>query len=139
MKPQVERSVTPAIVVSVISLMFMMPAPARAEVVTLVCQDDSSGHIESGHSFTLRVDYDRKIVDLLHSDGTVFLSETATVTESDVRWHWDNAKWDYSSPKAQGFMGGLDRLSGRGSVTYKERQVILTSMSGPCRRATQKF
>jgi hypothetical protein len=80
-----------AFIVSVISLMVMMAAPVRAEVVTLICQDDPSGRLDSGRSFTLRVDYQR------------------------------------------------NRLSGRGGVIYRERQVISHSMSGPCRRATQKF
>lgn len=106
---------------------------AHAETVTLVCQQEAGPHMtESGGTFTLRVDYDRKIVDLLSSNGTSVLSATATITEADVRWD-DLGRNEHS------FMGSLNRLSGRGLVSYRERSVILRQMSGPCRRATQKF
>lgn len=110
-------------------------SPARAEVVTLVCQNQ----LEGGGSFTLQVDYDRMIVNLLSSDGTIIVSAEAKISASDVKWYWDNSKWDYSSPKAQGFTGGLNRLSGEGGMTYYERQTVFHNMVGPCRRATQKF
>jgi hypothetical protein len=118
--------------------LLVQASPACAEVVTLVCQNES-GSSNWRSSFTLRVNYDRKIVDLLQSDGGVLLSSAATITESDVKWFWDNSKWDYNSDKAQGFMGALNRLSGEAEVTFSVRQVIPYHLSGPCRRATQKF
>ena len=123
-----------------LAISLLVPAsPTRAEVVTLICQNEFSGLGKWGSSFTLRIDYDRKIVDFLLSDGTVALTSVATISESDVRWYWDNSKWDYESDKAQGFMGGLNRLSGEGWAYFATRQVAQHNMSGPCRRATQKF
>ena len=118
--------------------LLVLASPTHAEVVTLVCQN-VSGCPGTADSFTLRIDYDRKIVDFLGSDGTVGLSSAATITESEVRWDWDNSKWDYSSDKAQAFTGSLNRLSGHGVMSYAVRQVLYYGMSGPCRRATQKF
>jgi hypothetical protein len=36
-------------------------------------------------------------------------------------------------------MGGLNRNSGQGWASFAERQVVRHTLSGPCRRATQKF
>ncbi len=117
-----------------LAIALLVPAsPARAEVVTLVCQQESVGAFtESGGSFTLRVDYDRKIVDLLRSDGTVRLSAAAMITVGDVQWETDLTK-------AHAFMGILNRISGQGSATYWDDRNLMHQMSGPCRRATQKF
>jgi hypothetical protein len=112
-------------------------SPARAEAVTLICENTSGTNYWP--SFTLKVDYDRKTVELLVPDGRVFLSSEATVTQSNVSWTEDSSRWDSSSQKPQGFAGGVNRLSGQGFVRYIERQVVVYSMSGPCRRATQKF
>lgn len=143
MKPKsgIKQASIPAILLRGATLaiaLIVSASPARAETVTLVCQNETVGS-NWGSSFTLRVDYDRKIVDFLQSDGTVLLSSVATITESDVQWYWDNSKWDYSSPKAQGFGGRLNRLSGQGSVKFYELQNVYHAMAGPCRRATQKF
>ena len=110
--------------------LIVLASPARAEVVTLICQSDSSDSNNWEPSFTIRIDYDRKTVDWLRSNGTVALSSAATITESDVQWY---------SAEAQEFRGGLNRLSGQGTLGFTERQVIRRYMSGPCRRATQKF
>ena len=110
--------------------LIVLASPARAEVVTLICQSDSSDSNNWESSFTIRIDYDRKTVDWLRSNGTVALSSAATITESDVQWY---------SAEAQEFRGGLNRLSGQGTLGFTERQVIRRYMSGPCRRATKKF
>lgn len=89
-------------------------SPARAEVVTLVCQP------ESGDSFTLRVDYDRKTVEYLSPNGSSGGPAAATITEGNVTWdrrfereevlqgYWGHYR----------FEGSLNRLSGQGNFTY---------------------
>lgn len=73
--------------------LLLQVSPVHAETVTLVCQNENAATSRSwGSSFALRVDYDRKIVDLLRSDGTVLLSSAARITDSDVRWDADNSK-----------------------------------------------
>lgn len=115
----------------------VLASPARAEVVTLVCQNQDRPESPES-SFTLRVDYDQKTVDLLASDGTKRFSSAARITASDVKW--------YAAIKTGDglfFDGSLDRLSGRGLVNFPRsfgaRGVLMQGMSGPCRRATQKF
>jgi len=117
--------------------LLVQASPARAEVVTLICQGESiePQHRAWGTSFTLRINYDQKIVDLLGPNGTVWFSAAATITESSVSWD----KWNYSSGYAPGFMGSLNRLSGHGLATFRYENESMRSMSGPCRRATQKF
>jgi hypothetical protein len=111
-------------------------APAHAEVVTLVCQND--GPAQGGGSFTLRVDYDRKIVELLSSDGTSRFSSVARITDSDVKWHAAIKEGD-----GLFFEGSLDRLSGQGLANFPQsfgaRGILMQGLSGPCRRATRKF
>jgi hypothetical protein len=117
-----------------LTIALLVPAaPARAETVTLVCQQEAGPHMtESGGSFTLRLDYDRKIVDFLQSDGAVSYSAAATITEGNVQWKTDLTK-------AGAFLGQLNRLSGQGNATYWDERQFMHQMSGPCRRATQKF
>jgi hypothetical protein len=115
--------------------LIVLASPARAESVTLICNNEGQG----GGSFTLRINYDTKIVDWLSPDGTVFLTAAATVTESAVSWFPDPSKWDSSSQKAQAFSGGLNRLSGEAGVNYVDQWRGDHHLSGPCRRATQKF
>jgi hypothetical protein len=109
-------------------------SPVRAEVVTLVCRNDGP---TPGHgSFTLRVDYDRKIVALLQPDGIARYSAPATITESEVRW---NA---VLSGDGKIFQGSLNRLTGKGLANFPlpfAGQIMMGGMFGPCRRATQKF
>lgn len=88
---------------------------------------------------TTSVDYDRKIVDWLASDGSVILTAKATITENDVQWWPDPSKWDSSSKKPQAFRGGLNRLSGQGGIGYVDQWRVDNAMSGPCQRATKKF
>jgi hypothetical protein len=121
-----------------LAIALIVPAlPARAEVVTLICQQEQlPGNSLWGDSFTLRIDYDRKIVDWLRSNGTALLSATATITEADVQWG-DRAE---ISKGDKFFSGSLNRLSGQGRVYFKHlEQNSSYTMSGPCRRATQKF
>jgi hypothetical protein len=109
-------------------------SPARAEVVALVCQDQSG----TGGSFTLRVDYDRKVVALLSSNGGVLFSSAARVTDSDVTWEVTVENMDGFK-----FLGVLNRLSGQGGVSFPTRysngKVTSDHWYGPCSRATQKF
>lgn len=122
-----------AVTGAVIGLM-MTPTPARAEAVTLVCQ------AELGLSFTLRVDYDRKIVDLLRSDGTAQYSAAATITEGAVEWNTVIV-----NSGGYVFRGSLNRLSGQGWEQHPEvwndgrSRAASQILFGPCRRATQKF
>ena len=111
-----------------------LASPARAEVVTLICQDKMSSE-----SFTLRVDYDRKIVDFLWPDGTnVRLSAAATITENAVTWYPNNDKPNSNGDFA--FMGMLNRLAGEVRMDFTLRSGVNSAhYSGPCRRATQKF
>ena len=108
-------------------------SPARAEVVKLVCQ------IESGGSFTLQVDYDRKTVAMLRPDGTAYFSAAAQITEDQV--YWEVVVPDMDGIK---FQGSLNRLTGQGGVMYPITNpnwatAMSQNMYGPCRRATQKF
>ena len=114
--------------------LIMQASPAHAEVVTLVCQH------ETGISVTIRVDYDRNIVDLLQSDGTVHFSSAAQITEGAV-------KWDVLVNNANGqhFFGALNRFTGQlSNMSYpvddvKAGHFYSRGVSGVCRRATQKF
>jgi len=118
--------------------LLVQAAPARAQVVTLICQSDRSQSEPYdvratqgwGSSFTLRINYDQKIVDLLAPDGSVWFSAAARITESVVEW---------GSGEKQRFWGSLNRLSGQGAATFISERQQLLAMSGPCRRATQKF
>ena len=127
------RSATLAIV------LLMSASPASAEVVTLICQNETGGN-----TFTLRVDYDRKIVDMPNSAdmsepvGTALFSAPATITESDVSWNLV-----MENMNGYKFMGGISRLSGIGFVLfptkYSNNAMGENHFAGPCRRATQKF
>jgi hypothetical protein len=104
---------------------------ARAEVVTLVCQNETN----APGSFRLRVNYDQKIVELLNSNGTTRFSAPARITESDV---W----WEAVVPNMEmKFEGGLNRLTGHGYtlIPTTPNSFRQEHMGGPCRRATQKF
>jgi hypothetical protein len=113
----------------------------RAEVVTLVCQQ------ESGDSWTIRVDYDRNAVDMLRGDGSAMYYAPATITQGAVQWEVNEASSVKASPDhapaGYFFSGSLNRLTGQGRVIYSARykngQPASVNMSGPCRRATQKF
>lgn len=116
------------------TVLLVQASPARAEVVTLVCQHESS------ISVTIRVDYDRKIVDLLQSDGTARFSSAAQITKGTV-------EWDVLVNNANGqhFFGTLNRFTGQlSNMSYpvddvKAGHFYSRGMSGQCRRATQKF
>jgi hypothetical protein len=118
-----------------LAIALLVPAsPARAEVVTLVCQH------ETGISVTIRVDYDRNIVDLLKSDGTASFSSAAQITEGAVKW-----EVLVNNANGQHFFGTLNRLTGQlSNMSYPVDDVkpgfyYSRGMSGLCRRATQKF
>ncbi len=113
----------------------LVPAASATseEAITLVCQqEEGPGNTDTGGTFTLRVDFSRKIVSYLRPDGTVFMSAEATITESNIRWFGEN-----SSKKEQGFNGELNRLSGRAWVGYTAEANF--HMSGPCSRVAKKF
>ena len=112
--------------------LLVQASPARAEVVTLICQNnyDNKAGSQGPSSFTLRINYDQKLVELLNPSGSVWFSEAARITESDVRW---------DSNEGALFMGSLNRLSGEGVASFMQKGGRLRVMSGPCRRATQKF
>jgi hypothetical protein len=114
--------------------LIVQASAARAETVTLVCQND--GPAPGGGSFTLRVDYDQKIVALLRPDGVAQYSAAATITEGEVRW--DAALVG----DGKFFQGSLNRLTGKGLANFPlpfAGQIMMGGMSGPCRQATQKF
>ena len=121
--------------------LFVPASPARAEVVTLVCQP------QSGDSFTLRIDYDRKTVDLLVPDGrSYFAPAAATITEGSVTWdrRFEREEVLKGYMGHYRFAGSLNRLSGEGKFTFwrnteGREEAIINSNSGLCRRATQKF
>jgi hypothetical protein len=114
-----------------------LSSPARAQVVTLLCQN-TNPQSYTGDSSTLRVDYGRKTVELLRSDGTAAYSAGATITEGAVEW---TAVLD--KPRGGIFSGSLNRLSGQlsGQHTFvaADGRILDNILSGPCRRATQKF
>lgn len=110
---------------AIATALLVLASPARAEAVTLVCQNES----KYGGSITLRVDYDQKIAYRLQDNGNVWWSAAAMITEGDVTW--DGIQ----------FSGSLNRLSGQ--FTMREKRSTQSSLDpyffGPCRRATQKF
>jgi len=116
--------------------LLVQASPARAEVVTLVCQNNAASQhppLPVDSLFTLRINYDQKVVELLNSNGSARESAAARITESTVEW---------DSGKHPRFGGEVNRLSGEGVVVfpYWVGNLHTTSrMSGPCRRATQKF
>ena len=118
-----------------LAIALIVPAsPAQAEIVKLVCQH------ESGISETIRVDYDRNIVDLLQSDGTVRFSSAAQITEGTVKW-----QVLVNNANGQHFFGTWNRFTGQlSNMAYpvddvKAGHFYSRGMSGQCRRATQKF
>jgi len=117
--------------------LLVQAAPARAQVVTLICQNNNAGSSKEFNSFTLRINYDQKVVELLSPSGTVWFSEAARITESEVQWF----RVDSSGFILEGgFSGTLNRLSGEGSTGFPSQSgAFRIQMSGPCRRATQKF
>ncbi len=119
--------------------LLVQASPARAEVVTLICQNNyqSTKNNQGPSSFTLRINYNQKVVEFLKPDGTVWFSEAATtITESAVQWPSDRRQ----RVGTIFFTGELNRLSGEGSVNFAETgDSFFTSVEGPCRRATQKF
>ena len=110
--------------------LLVQASPARAEVVTLICQHNAG----PGHniSFTLRINYGQKVVEFLSPSGTVWFSAVASITDSDLRWNYQ---------KRGHFTGSLNRLSGEGVVEYPAdgNNPSTDQLFGPCRRATQKF
>lgn len=119
---------------------------AGAEPITLVCQQESDTYTPYG-TFTFRVDYDRKIVYWLNSDGTVHLTAAAKITESEIAWETvndnvvifkDNRGRDNFG--RMGFSGSLSRLTGQSNATLSRSDINMAFyFSGPCRLATQKF
>ena len=127
--------------VALATVLLVQASTASAEVVTLICQP------QSGNSFTLRIDYDRKTVDLLVPDGrSYFAPAAATITEGSVTWdrRFEREEVLKGYMGHYRFEGSLNRLSGEGKFTFwrntegREEQRI-DSNSGLCRRATQKF
>ena len=111
--------------------------PAAAEQATLVCQ------AQGGVSFTLRIDYDRKIVDMPNSAdlsyaiGTAFYNTTATFNEGAIAWD------TVIESRGATFRGSVNRLTGEAFVTfsefYNDGREMLRTLSGPCQRAQRKF
>lgn len=126
--------------VALATVLLVQASTASAEVVTLICQDDS----DPNHSATIRIDYDRKIVDMPNSADslqsvvgtTVFTFAAATITEGAV-------EWDAVLKNGYIFKGSLNRLSGRGYIqwtaAYLHGNTTVVRLSGPCRSATKKF
>jgi hypothetical protein len=116
--------------------LIVLASPARAETVTLVCQP------QSGDSFTLRIDYDRAIIEMLEDNGAKVMSLPAKITDENVTW--DGVHETGRVDRAQNhFWGSLNRLSGqlmfsKELVNDGYRPSPATSVSG-CRRATKKF
>lgn len=115
----------------------MTAGSAHAQVVTLHCQN-SNAESYTGNSSVFRVDYDRKTVQLLRSDGTATYSAAAAITEGAIEWR---AALD--NPRGSTFTGSLNRVSGQiwslHPVVTAGGRVLNNVVSGPCRRATQKF
>lgn len=121
-----------------LAIALLMPtSPVQAEVVSLFCQ------AESGGSFRLRVDYDQKTVTELRDDGTPGQTMAATITEGTVTWEVVKENVEVFKGRFGRFKtsGSLNRISGQGTVTYwrMDTEQGPYGMSGPCRRATQKF
>jgi|GEM_PF-1370061 len=115
----------------------LLALPAHAEVVTLVCQ------AELGFSATIRIDYDRKTVDLVNSEGSAAYRAPATITEGGVAWNLAlPSSGEPLAPAKPHFWGSLNRLSGQGLIEYPHADRAArghAGVTGPCRRATQKF
>lgn len=119
--------------------LLLSAALTHADVVTLLCQNDA----QQGSTFTLQVDYDRRTVADMYSNGTPGAAVAATITESEVTWDhiFENVEVFKGNWGRFQFAGSLNRLSGQGRVTYWRMDTSQPSwsMSGACRRATQKF
>lgn len=123
---------------SALAIALLLPVSAvRADVVTLVCQ------AESGLSATIRIDYDRKAVDLVKPDGSAAYRAPATITEGAVAWNLAlPSSGEPLAPAKPHFWGSLNRLSGQGVIEYPHADPAArghAGVIGPCRRATQKF
>jgi len=113
--------------------------PAQAQVITLVCQNQES----AASMFTLRVDYDRKMVADVRTDGSSGEFVPAKITEGAVTW-------DHVFPRVEvfkgnwgrfSFSGTLNRLTGQGWVRYWRMDTSQGPwmLSGLCGPAAKKF
>jgi hypothetical protein len=116
-----------------------LAAPARAQVVTLVCQSQE----RADSMFTLRVDYDRKMVTDVHTDGSSGAFVPANITEGAVTW-------EHVFPRVEvfknnwgrfSFSGQLNRLTGQGWIRYWRMDTNQGPwmLSGLCAPAVKKF
>jgi hypothetical protein len=117
--------------------MIVLAFPARAEVVTLLCK------VKDGGSFTLWVDYDRKMVADANSDGNSATFVPAKITEGEVSWEhvFQNVEVFKGRFGRFQFAGSLNRLSGEGWVRYWRMDTGQGpyGRSGVCSRAERKF
>jgi hypothetical protein len=117
--------------------LIMLAFPARAEVVTLLCK------IKEGGSFTIRVDYDRRMVADVRSDGSSGTFVPAKITDGDVTWDhvFQNVEVFKGRFGRFQFAGSLNRLSGDGWVRYWRMDTSQGpwQLSGACGRAEKKF
>jgi hypothetical protein len=120
------------------AVLISLALPARAEVVTLLCKIPNSEG-----SFTLRVDYDRKMVADVHPNGNSGTFVAATITEGNITW--DHVFQNVEVFKGQfgrfRFAGALNRLSGQGSVTYDRMDTNQPAwtLNGLCSPAAKRF
>ncbi len=118
--------------------LMVLALPARGEVVTLLCQNR-----EQQSSFTLRIDYDRKMVAEVNSDGSSRNLVPAKITEGDITWDhvFQNVEVFKGRFGRFRFSGSVNRLSGQGRVTYwrMDTEQPAWTVTGLCGRAAQKF
>ena len=105
---------------------------------TLVCRNQ-----QQDSTFLVRIDYDRKMVADVRSDGTSYEFVPAKITEGDVTWDhvWQNVEVFKGRFGRYGFSGALNRLTGQGWVQHWRMDTGQGPMrqSGLCSRAEKKF
>ena len=92
---------------------------------------------------TIRVDYNQKTVDLVQPDGSAKYRAPATITEGAISWNLTlPASGEPLAPAKPHFWGSINRLSGQGLIEHPHSDPSArghAGMTGPCRRAAQKF
>ena len=111
---------------AVTGLAVMMPTPARAETIELLCNYDTS-------DFHAYIDTDQQSVIYNTPDDKSYGPYRASISDTIIRWTERHGDWElqYRIDRVAGTLrlnGTLQVDSGRNFET-----------SGKCRRATQKF
>ena len=106
-------------------LAVMMPTPARAETIELLCISESTGS-----SYRVSIDTDRQSV-VRFSEDKPMGTYAASISDTRILWTERHADWEYqyTIDRGTGTINSVDLLQGK----------FIMNRRSQCRRATQKF